>query len=294
MHVRQCPSGQRDQRARGCRAGLALLTVLALALMGCQSQIKDDDPGPDPSTLETVEPTSNVDTRARDEVLDLRFSPSHLLANSGSAPLRVRRATWGDGRIVQSRTPHGPAVRLPAFRSTDPGFATIRVDNIGEPDRMRPDDGDFAFGASFSLDRISDGSAADNGDNLIQRGVFESPSQYKIQLDQRRVSCLVRGLDGSVVVEGAHPVRPERWYRVECVRRGESIVLKIAAIDKDGRGLRSITRQRGPIGAVTMSLDTPLSIGGKLAGDGTLQPTSTDQFNGAVARVFLRVPTVGD
>jgi Laminin G domain len=294
VRVRQCPPGQRDQRARGCRAGVALLTVQALAFMGCQRQIEDDDPAPDPSPVETVEPTSNLDPRARDDTLHLRFSPGHLLANSGSAPLRVRRATWGGGRIRQARAPHGPAVRLPAFRSTDPGFATIRVDNLGAPDRMRPDDGDFAFGASFSLDRISDGSAADNGDNLIQRGLFESPSQYKIQLDKRRVSCLVRGLDGGVVVEGARPVRPERWYRVKCVRRGEGIVLKIAAIDKDGRGRRSITRQRGPIGAVTMPLDTPLSIGGKLAGDGTLRPTSTDQFNGAVARVFLRVPTPED
>jgi hypothetical protein len=275
------------------RAGIALLAVLAVALVGCERQIKDDDPGPDPGALETVEPTFKLDARARAAVLDLRFSPSHLLANSGSARLRVHRATWGNGRIVQSRAPHGPAVRLPAFRSTHPGFAMIRVDNIREPDRMRPGDGDFAFGASFSLDRISDGSAADNGDNLIQRGVFKSPSQYKIQLDQRRVSCLVRGMDGAVVVEGAHPVRPEHWYRVECVRRGESVVLKIAAIDKDGRGPRSITRHRGPIGAVTMPLDTPLSIGGKLAGDGTLHPTSTDQFNGAVAHVFLRVPTPG-
>jgi hypothetical protein len=67
------------------------------------------------------------------------------------------------------------------------------VENEGATDVLEARLGDFRFGAAFRLDAVSQGSRADNGDNLVQRGLSGDPAQYKLQLDGRVPACRVQG-----------------------------------------------------------------------------------------------------
>jgi hypothetical protein len=71
---------------------------------------------------------------------------------------------------------------------------------VGRP--AQPGSRDFEFGAGFSLDTKSTGDHADNGDNLIQRGLFGDKAQYKIQVDKGKVSCRIKGSGGAQVSIG--------------------------------------------------------------------------------------------
>ena len=70
----------------------------------------------------------------------------------------------------------------------------------------------FTFGATFQLDEKSSGSEADNGDNLVQRGTFDSPGQLKIQLDHDVPSCRVKG--GRRARSSSRPTAPMRPGRL--------------------------------------------------------------------------------
>ncbi len=180
-------------------------------------------------------------------------------------------------------------MRFPAFSATNPGFAILSVVNKGEDDSMSPADEDFSIGADFSIDRVSTGTPADDGDNLFQRGLYEGSSQYKIQIDDGRPSCRIAGLTGEVIVTAKARVTPGTWYRVRCTRHVNTVTLDVGKIPDTGPSSGRPISQSAPIGTVIMPPQTPLSVGGKLAEDGTILPASTDQFNGSVDRVLYRV-----
>jgi hypothetical protein len=150
---------------------------------------------------------------------------------------------------------------------------------------LSPGDRDFEFGAAFELDPESSGSEADNGDNLLQRGSFNDPGQYKIQLDHGVPSCRVAGDAGVLFVEADEAVDPGAWYSVSCRRAGDEVTLTVTpyADQDDGESWRAT----GPTGTVPFG-DQPLSVGGKVDPSGT-PVASADQFNGAVDDVFLRI-----
>ena len=148
-----------------------------------------------------------------------------------------------------------------------------------------PGDDEFSFGATFQLDEESAGSEADNGDNLVQRGTFDSPGQLKLQLDHDVPSCRIKGDQGEVFVEAEGPVDPGAWYAVTCERNGSDVELTVKALG-DGAGAGT-WHASGPTGSISLQ-GLPLTVGGKTGPDGT-PVASADQFNGAVDDVFLRV-----
>jgi hypothetical protein len=101
------------------------------------------------------------------------------------------------------------AVRFPAHSAaTDAPRAVVRVVPEG-PDALDPGTGRFESGADVVLDATSESGAVgstDNGDNLVQRGLFDDLSQYKVQLDARRPSCRVKGSAGTVFVTASMSV----------------------------------------------------------------------------------------
>jgi hypothetical protein len=276
-------------------AGLALVALPGLA--SCQGDGEGTVTTQAPRTGTPATGGPRVDLRER--AMMLRFhgadagqpgSPRRSFVNSGHAPLRVDVVTYGDGEVTSTPAPGGrPAIRFPGFEKQDPGYAILRVVNIGDYDVLRPNEMDFTFGADFALDEKSDGSSSDNGDNLVQRGLFASPSQYKIQVDHGRVSCGMRGMSGEVLVTGKRRVEPGQWYRARCTREGDTVTLRIDRLGKNGAEEWVSESDTATLGPVILPKDTPLSVGGKLAEDGTMFPASTDQFNGSVARVFYRV-----
>ena len=114
----------------------------------------------------------------------------------------------------------GHAARFPAYTGTEPSPEALIVAKAKEAGALDPLDQDFRFGASFMLDAESSGSKADNGDNLVQRGSFASPGQFKIQIDHEVPSCRILGDEGEVFVKAGMAISPEVWYAVTCQRAG--------------------------------------------------------------------------
>jgi hypothetical protein len=268
----------------------------ALALTGCQ-----DDPNTARQprlhqSSETTDPDAEIIPRS---VL-LRFddlNPGQTITkvvNDGELPVRTKVVDANGGLLKATPSPYGQGARLPAYSQRDPGFAIIGVFNTGDvylgtDDPLSPGHGNFTFGADFSLDEKTTGSAIDDGDNLIARGIFEGAAQYKIQVDDGLLSCRIAGLEGEVLVKAHQRVQPGHWYRTRCTRIGDEVTLEIAKLESGVPTDWVELDETGEIGAVVMAQSVPLSVGGKLSGTGEMFPTSTDQFNGSIDRIVYRL-----
>jgi hypothetical protein len=126
----------------------------------------------------------------------------------------------------------------------------------------------------------------DNGNNLVQRGLGDDLSQYKVQVDHRRVSCRVAGDLGAVEPKSRMKVEPGHWYSVTCARVGRTVTLVVRSLAGHQADRVAL---RGDTGSVTASGSTPLAVGGKVTDEGRVIRLNSDQFNGLVDDVFLEV-----
>ena len=133
------------------------------------------------------------------------------------------------------------------------------------------------------LDSRSSGSKADNGDNLVQRGSFDSPGQFKIQIDHKVPSCRILGDEGEVFVKAGTAISPDVWYAVTCQREGSKVSISVTQYGERGQTWTAA----GPTGHLTLG-DLPFAVGGKVSPEGT-PVASGDQFNGSVDDVFLQI-----
>jgi hypothetical protein len=205
------------------------------------------------------------------------------LDSSGQAPVNVVVIGGNDGRAIRVEGRFGTwGIRLPAFSATpSPRRAVIRVIETGVGDSLEPRLADFRFGSAWKLDEVSDGSDADNGDNVLQRGLAGDDGQYKLQVDHRVPMCTVKGDEGLVVAR-AKRVQPEVWYRTRCLRQGDTVSIRVWELTDGGAVLFDSTTASGSMGSVKFSEGTPLSVGGKLTSGGKLVSDSGDQLNGVV------------
>lgn len=258
------------------RSTAAYLTLLlALGLMSPQSASADDQ-----SLVFAITADSPVGSRATGGSL------------AGSAEVNVDIATLGNGTAKTVPGLAGVAAfGLPRFvQSSTPPRAVLRVTNAGRADDLAPGANDFAFGADFSLDRVSTGSAVDNGDNVIQRGMFGGRSQYKIDADGGKLSCRIKGSDGVVLVKSSVRAQPGVWYRAECSRIGQRVVLSVREYLSSGGSRLSRNSAWGETGSLNWkNASIPLAVGGKLNANGEIVSRNTDQFNGSVNRATLTI-----
>jgi hypothetical protein len=176
------------------------------------------------------------------------------------------------------------AVHFPAASSTAQPRAILTVTPDGSSDPLNPGGGDFSFGADFNLDQQSTGSQ-DNGDNLMQRGLFADRGQWKLQVDHGLVSCRIKGDLNSVVAKVYPTVVRGAWYRAGCARHGDTITATLQRLGRAGVESTSVTCRLGLV-------DTsgyPMSIGGKANRTGTAVSGNSDQFNGAVDNVHFEL-----
>ena len=209
----------------------------------------------------------------------------------GSADVTVSVSSAG-GQVTAGpdRFAAGHSLRLERFQRHEPARPAVVVVRPvdGAVDPTDPGDRNFAFGAEFVVDEVTGRSGTDNGDNLVQRGLFGPDSQYKIQVDNGRPSCRVKGSEGTVNVHASEAVQPEHWYRVRCRRVGDLVMLRVAT---SVGGVKQISEYaaEGPTGTVSFSADSPpFSIGGKVDEAGNVLAADSDQFNGLVDDVFFR------
>jgi hypothetical protein len=210
--------------------------------------------------------------------------------DTGRAHSRTAVRTSDGGRVVAARGPDGLVGRFPAVAGpTRPRAVVLAVPT--RPDRLSPGEHDFSYGADVTLDRVSEGPG-DNGDNVLQRGLYADAVQFKLQLDHGRPSCRVSGADGTAVVKADTVVTRGRWYRLVCSRHADELVLEARPwLGRTwGAGASWATRQ--PVGAVSFDRGgpaVPVSVGGKTDAEGRIPDGDSDMLNGAVDNVFIDV-----
>ncbi len=220
---------------------------------------------------------------------------------SAGAVLNTLDETAGAPVSVDVRRLNGGVLRAGSFRGTTrtmdfPAFSTssaepraiVRVTpESGSSDVLAPGWRDFEFGADFRKDSISSGTTVDNGDNLIQRGLWRDTAQYKIEVDNARPACRIKGSAGAVVVRASISVSSSLWYQVRCARVGDTVRLTVVEYRTDGTTRTLRYERSGALGnLVWPNAKTPLSVGGKLSADGAIK-YSSDQFNGLVSNPVL-------
>jgi hypothetical protein len=219
--------------------------------------------------------------------LDLRFESGAQRVSAGAAALTVRTVTHNGGTVATTEGRDGGAVRFPAFRSSSPPLAALAVTDRDGADDLAPGAARFRFGADFALDPTSQGSKVDNGNNLLQRGLWGHPMQYKLELDGKRPLCRVKGASGAVSVRSSVTVAADSWYRAVCERNGSTVTLTVTEL---GSGTSSTSSASGATGQMRpSSASVPLSVGAKLDAGGRLVTGASDQFNGKVDNAFVDV-----
>jgi hypothetical protein len=202
--------------------------------------------------------------------------------------VRVALAAVDGGRLNVVAGPDQTLARawqFPTYRAagTYPRASVSLTPTSGEG--LSPGASDFRYGAVFRLDSSSSGRAADNGDNIFQRGRYTEPSMFKLQVDHGFPSCLVKGSQGPVLVQSSVKVTPGAWYSATCSRVGSTLTVTVLRYGQDGSAVRDVGV--GSSGTLSFSANRAASIGGKLVTSGTGVASSSDQLNGAVAEVSV-------
>ncbi len=221
--------------------------------------------------------------------LHLTFDGRTTVRNAASPELDTSVVSRNGGTVKRVAEPDraGGAIRLPAYRSSQPPLAGLTIADRRGVDDLDPGHGTFTFGAAFTLDARSQGSRSDNGNNLLQRGLHGDRTQYKLQVDNRRPSCRIKGRSGAVTVTSPRQVGVDAWYRVACTRHGSTVTLVVTRL----AGRATWTHRRsGATGSMTpASRSVPMSVGVKVTNSGALLARASDQFNGRVDDVFLNI-----
>lgn len=269
------------------------MTIAGLAL-GCSDpgEPGDDRPAPEVTPASTGAAALGLPTRPL-VLLQPGGSQSAGPVQVGTAQLDLGVSTLAGGRLTVDRAVPGrvPAFDFPAFQATGAyPRAVIVARNAGNEDLLSPGAADFSYGADIRLDSLAQGRAEDNGDNVVQRGLATDPVMFKLEVDQRRPGCTVKSTAGAVSIFHTDTVEPDRWYRVRCERDGEGVTIQVTELPLEEGTTASGRTKRGPTGEVTMSgPHVPFSVGGKVAPDGTVVASASDQFNGSIANPYLAV-----
>jgi hypothetical protein len=211
-------------------------------------------------------------------------SPS---VSSGSLATTVKVSKSGGGAVKAGPDPDGAASgEFPAWDGTAPyqrAAVTVLSKESGDP--LSPGARDFELGARFNLDSKTQGGR-DNGNNLVQRGLFHDNAQYKLQVDGGKVSCRVKGSRGAQTLRSPVTVRAGAWYATSCARDGDRLVLKVTRPDGSG-STRSVAFRAG---SITMrSSSVRVSIGAKVGRSGAVMAGDADQFNGLIDDAYVTI-----
>lgn len=283
------PRPHRPLRRSGrlARASFVLLLATTAGCGGESSSPTGDTPSSHPTTSG---PGVRLELRFDDPLADAAALQRITSAGAGSYEIAV--VTAGGGGLVTQPGREGGldrAVRFPAFAPEIGGpRALIRVAAAGASDDLDPGTSDFAFGADVRLDATSQSAgSADDGNNVVQRGLYADSTQYKLEIDGGLVTCRVKGSTGDVQVTSTSPLAPGHWYRLRCSRTADRVTVTVNGWTSHGMTtVRS--SEDGRTGDLTpASRNLPLSIGGKLSADHASIEQQSDQFNGLIDNVIL-------
>ncbi|CUR57772.1 exported hypothetical protein [metagenome] len=217
--------------------------------------------------------------------------------NNAGSSVTVQRVVSEDGgslTFASSYATAGNALRYPAYDG-DPAAprAVVGVTNAGDTDGLTPRGRAFTIGADVRLARVNNGTPYDNGNNVIQRGLYDEASQFKIQVDDGRASCRIKGLSGETMLTSGRAIATGAWYRLTCRRINrdgpDRFRLVVRPIASDGSlGVATKVSSTTTVGRLSFPVSTPMSLGGKLGNDLVIVAAS-DQFNGKLDNAFFRL-----
>lgn len=262
--------------ARALGAVAAMVGVLALAACGSNPPA----PGPTPTPSPTADGRYAI-------AFAMDFDSSNLLASTPEGAAKVSEQTFFGGslRVVKSHAGSGQAIQFPAFSDAEeePGVGLVAMGRAEE--LPNPGTAAFGFGADVYFDVIGAASDADNGDNVLQRGLASDPTQYKLQVDDGVPSCSVTGADDRLMIKG-EALDATRWYRLACHLDAEGLQLVVTALDD-----QTVAEFAAPgaVGAVEFPEDIPIAIGRKAATGGIGIKKQPDQFNGTLDSVWIGI-----
>jgi hypothetical protein len=216
------------------------------------------------------------------------------LLGTGDFDVRVSRMDDGSLAVVEGLDGQ-PAFAFPEYRdSLSYPRAGIAISNAGSEDQLNPGEQDFVFGADFRLDAKSVGRDEDNGNNVIQRGLSSDPVMFKLDIDaDHRPGCAIKTAEGRVQIYARQPVEDDLWHRVHCERQGDTLHVIVSEYLPTGQVTTSGRSTTGAAGDVTFAdAETPVAVGAKMAKNGGLITSATDQFNGDIANPFLLIGRV--
>ena len=188
-------------------------------------------------------------------------------------------------------TGNGSAGQFPSHSiGPDSPRAVIKISNPVNLGLLNPGARDFWFGADINLDAENATSDSnDDGNNVIQRGLFNETSQFKIEVDNLRPACRIKGSLDDVRLQG-EAITPGDTYRIRCERIGTDVRLLVWPVNNNGSLAAPVTdiARTVEVGPLSFERGIPMAIGGKLNNNGTVNP-STDQFNGTIDNAILRI-----
>lgn len=278
--------------ARAGRMAIGVLASLCLVAPSTASAVGEVRESGS-ATAETSPAAASSDVRLRVPSGLAAGAPLTTMAQIGSTPVTVGVARLANGQAtVAANLWDGRGVRLPAYSSSNnPPRAVVRITPVaGSGDPLAPGTSDFTFGIYFKKDAKSSGTEVDNGDNLLQRGVWTDTAQYKLQVDGDRPSCVIKGDRGRVIVNSSVLVSSSLWYQARCTRTGNTVRLTVKEYQADGSSHTVVSTGSGTIGSLRWAnRQTPVAVGGALDAQGSILPHSSDQFNGWVTHPSLDI-----
>lgn len=207
------------------------------------------------------------------------------IQNSGNALMRISVATRDGGALTRARGRYGFAARTPGGHARDGvgPLAALVVRPRGE-DRLSPGTAPLKWGADVRLPARA--LTAVEGNNVLQRGLFEDPVQFKLQIDDGVPSCRVSGALGDATVEARASLRAGEWYRLHCQLRDGRLSVRVARPGRPGGTVGSAPAEVGPL---DFERSTPVAVGAKLNSGGEIVADSADQYHGLLDNVFVDV-----
>ncbi|MGD9961322.1 LamG domain-containing protein [Nocardioides sp.] len=218
------------------------------------------------------------------------FDDSPLTSTDGSkVEVSAEQVSAGGGEVTSgpSYPGAGQAAVFPEFDGDRDGARAVLAVTADDPEALSPGEAPFRFGADVLLSEPNQGSEFDNGNNVLQRGLFGMGAQFKLQIDKGVASCRVEGDAGGVTAKSSAPIETGTWQSVTCARDGDSVRVTVSPVDGDP-GDPVTDEESGSIGAVDLPDDAPLSMGGKLDRNLSIEEES-DQFNGSLDNVFVAI-----
>lgn len=269
-------------RFSGVTAAAGVLALAGCASSGPAATPEASAPAPVVTTAAAPGPAEGLDV-----VFAMDFDGSDPLSSTpaGDAVVTDESFFGGELTVVPSFSGSGDAIQFPAFAAQEDEPGVGLVAKAGGSPLPSPGSSSFGFGADVRFDDLSAESDADNGDNILQRGLAADPSQYKLQVDHGKPSCTVTGSAGRLLVKGER-LEDGTWYRLACLLDDGELTLVVTDLSAD---TSADFVEAGTVGTVEFADDVPIAIGRKVGPGGAGINKQPDQFNGTMDSLWIGV-----